>query len=1066
MKSTVHTRTRLLGTTVLAGVGLLLASVPAVAQESMETVTVTGYRASLESSANAKRASIGFSEAVFAEDIAKFPDTNMAESLNRIPGITLTRDITGEGVTVAIRGLGTNFTKVTLNNAAIAIASTGGTDSANNNREVDLNMFPSELFTQLQVDKTPRAEMLEGGAAGNVNMRTRRPFDKEGLHFTYSLGGIQNSLTNGMGGNGTLVFSDTGHTGIGDVGVLIGITGKTTYTYTHGWEDGNAGWNTPSVTNSTLCGDSIGCDISGSTVSIGSNNMTIPATIPNNVTIPGYASGTTVDAAMLRALNPSLDTYSCASTETAAACLANTNRTAMTKLGNMLLPRLSRDMYERGTRDRYNGVASFEWRPSDNLHFYLDMIAGRTFNDIDRNDLDLGVRAGNSATPMIPVGTVVDSNNVTLSTTLYNATWGLEARHYVENGDFYSINPGMSWQVTDLLEVDFQANVSRSHFLRSSPTVMFSTCSSDHTNSSYGATTGYCDAPTGGVIAYFDNTSGYTYPKVTSNLDWNDPDNYQWGKGRVNMQSEKRYTTTDGMHLDVKYGGDEFAVRVGAAYDHIFRGIAAIDGSKEWTIESCAGYASTTCDGSAASLIPQSAVASYLTPGPNGYVAVNYDKFMKDSNFYNIYDTAWSTVNSRCQGTTSMWFATSSNTAGISGCYEERYVGLYGQVDGKFAIGDRDLNYNVGLRWVETHQNIISPTLASSNTPTYDGVSLGSTNYYTFAGAKNTYQAFLPSVNVVYHFADDVLVRGSVSRTMARPDVSKMVSTVAFSDTQASSITMGNPALKPYFSNNIDLGMEYYTGGEGYLSVAAFHKSISGFWTTVSASRTFSYLSQWGITYSSLSDQQKINLNSRVGCTDQSSCASAPLTVSQAVNSAGIMSIDGLEFGYVQPLDFLLEQYGFKGLGVTGNLTIVDQSSSGSAATHAQGVAPYTYNLTGYYDNDGIMARLSYVYTARMYGSDSDAQGVCVLALPSTVANSTTCTTGAYLFNSPYGQADFSSSLKLSRLVGDLPSDPELTFSIQNVFNAKQRSIFQYNNAAHSYYVKGQTFMFGVHGTF
>jgi len=1034
-----------MGTSVLVGLGsLLTVALPSFAQE-IETVTVTGYRASLESSANAKKASVGFSEAVFAEDIAKFPDTNLAESLNRIPGITLTRDITGDGVTIAIRGLGTNFTKITLNNTAIAIASTGGTDSANNNREVDLNMFPSELFTQLTVDKSPRAQILEGGAAGNVNMRTRRPFDSEGLHLTYSAEVIQNSLSNGLGGNGALVFSDTAHTGIGDVGVLIGVTGKTTYTYTHGWEDGNAGWNTPSITNATLCGAATGCDITGSTVSIGSNNMTIPATIPNNVTIPGYASGTTVDAAMLTALNPGMTT---------------------TQIGNMLLPRLSRDMYERGTRDRYNGVASFEWRPSDNLHFYVDMIAGRTFNNIDRNDLDLGVRAGNSATPMIPVGSVVDSNNVTLKTTLYNATWGLEARHYVENGDFFSINPGMTWQVTDLLEVDFQANVSRSHFLRSSPTVMFSTCSSDHTNSSYGATAGYCAPPTGGVIAYFDNTNGGTYPKVTSNLNWNDPANYQWGKGRVNMQSEKRYTTTDGMHLDVKYGGDEFAVRVGAAYDHIFRGISAIDGSKEWTIESCAGYASTTCDGSAASLVPESAVASYLTPGPNGYVRVDYDKFMKASNFYNIYNTAWSTVNSRCHGTTSMWYATSSNTAGISGCYEERYIGLYGQVDGKLQIGDRNLNYNVGLRWVETHQDIISPTLASTGSPTYDSVSLGSTNYYTFAGAKHTYQAFLPSASAVYHIADDFLIRASISRTMARPDVSKMVSTVAFSDTQASTISMGNPALKPYFSNNIDVGMEYYTGGEGYLSLDAFHKSITGFPISSSTTRTFSYLSQWGIVYSSLSDQQKINLNARVGCSDQTTCASAPLTVSQSINSPGIMSIDGMEFGYVQPLDFLLEQYGLKGLGVTGNLTIVDQSSSGSAATHAQGVAPYTYNLTGYYENNGIMARLSYVYTARMYGSDSDAQSVCVMALPSTVANSTTCTTGAYLFSSPYGQADFSSSLKLSRLVGELPSDPELTFSVQNVFNAKQRSYFNYENATHSYYYRGQTFMFGVHGTF
>ena len=1041
----------LMGTSLLAGIAAFAAPTAALAQgsdQAMETVTVTGYRASLEDSTNAKHAAIGFTDSVFAEDIGKFPDTNIAEALNRIPGITLTRDITGEGVDISIRGLGTNFTKLTLNNAPIAIATTGATDSANNNREVDLNMFPSELFTQLQVDKSPRAQLLEGGAAGNVNMRTRRPFDDEGMHLTYTAQGIQNSISNGLGGNGALVFSDTGHTSLGDIGILLGVVGKSAYNYTKGWEDGNAGWNTPSI-KAAQCDTATGCDITGSTVTIGGDAMTIPATVPNNVSVPGYPSGTTINSTVLKALNPGM---------------------TMTQLSNMLLPRLARNMYERGTRDRYNGVASLEWRPSDNLHFYVDMMGGHSYNDLDRNDLDLGVRAGNGATPMIPIGASTDSNNVVKTVTLDNATWGLEARHYVENGDFFSINPGMTWQVTDLLEVDLQANVSRSHFFRSSPTVMFATCSSDHTNSSYGSTTGYCNAPAGGVTATIDNTSG-PYPIVTSNLNWNDPANYQWGgggsgQGRLNLQSEKRYTSTYGAHLDVKYGGDQFAVRAGASYDDIFRGIAAIDASKQWSVAACGNYTANTCNGGANSLVPQSAVASYLSPGPNGFVQVNYDKFDTDSNFYNLQNTAWSTVNMRCKGTTSVWYSTSANTGGTSGCYEERYLALYAQVDGKFAIGDRDLDYNIGLRWVETHQDIESPSLAYAHTTdTYLGVGLGTVNYYNFGAAKHTYQAFLPSATLVYHFADDILVRGSVSRTMTRPNVTLMNSVVSFSDPQAASISLGNPGLKPYFSNNIDLGLEYYTGGEGYFSVAAFRKGLSGFYSSTLTTVNFGYLAQWGITWDSLGGQQQTNLTQRTGCNSQATCATAAtIQVTQNVNSPGMETIDGLEFGYVQPLDFLLEQHGLKGLGVTGNLTIVDQSSSGSAATHATGVAPYTYNLTGYYDNNGIMARMSYVFTARTYASGSNNQGVC---LPSTYAASGDgCPQGAYMFSAPYGQADFSSSLKLSRLVGEVPSDPELTFSVQNVFNAKLRSYIQNVNEAHSYYISGQTFMFGVHGSF
>src|SRR2546423_365232 len=87
--------------------------------------------------------------ALTVRDIGKFPDSNIAESLNRIPGVTISREVTGEGINVSIRGLGTNFTKVTLNGANVAVASTGATDASNANREVDLNWFPTELFTQL-----------------------------------------------------------------------------------------------------------------------------------------------------------------------------------------------------------------------------------------------------------------------------------------------------------------------------------------------------------------------------------------------------------------------------------------------------------------------------------------------------------------------------------------------------------------------------------------------------------------------------------------------------------------------------------------------------------------------------------------------------------------------------------------------------------------------------------------------------------------------------------------------------------------------------------------------------
>jgi TonB-dependent receptor len=995
--------------------------------DTVETVTVTGYRASLESSTNAKRNSVGFTDTIYAEDIGKFPDTNLAESLNRIPGITLTRDINGEGTNISIRGLGTNFTKILLNNTVIAVSTTGVTDARNNNREVDLNMFPGELFTQLQVDKTPRAELLEGGAAGTVNMRTRRPFDNPGFHLTYVAQAMDNSQSNGLGGNGALVVSDTwDNTKIGSFGFLVGIAGKRAYNYLTGFEDGNAGWVTPTVNTAAMCGAASGCDISGSAVSIGGNSMTIPATVPANVSIPGYAPGSPVNAAMLLAINPGLN---------------------MTQISNMLLPRLGRPMYERGTRDRYNMVASFEWRPTDNLHFYLDMIGGRPFNDWDRSDMSLGVRAGSGSQPMIPMNVKMDSNYVVTSGSFANAQFAMEARNYKEKGDFFSINPGMSWNVTDLFQVDFQVNASRSHFYRDMPTIFLVTCPSA---GSGGAPS--CAAPVGGVTAKFDNSG--PYPVTITNIDTNNPANFQWSNGLMRIQDTRRYTQTVGAHLDLSYGGETMKVKVGAAYDDAYRSNVSIDASNAWQIAACGSPVTPngngTCTGSGG-LIPTSALANYLKPGQRGYVTVDYAAFNKASNYAAIGSQGWAGVHTGCKDNTSSNFTTSTND--FPGCYEERNVGLYGQLDGLLTIGSRDLLYDIGLRWTQTLQTVISPIKLG------DG-SLANT-YYNFGAARSMYQAFLPSANIVYKIADDFQIRASISRTINRPDVSKMIAAVNFADITANSAALGNPDLKPYFSNNIDLGVEYYTGGEGYLSLALFRKGISGFTVSANSTVPWQYMQQFGISWSTITGDQQTALRAK-GCTSDTSCP-ATVTVTQQVNAPGMETINGMEFGYVQPLDFLLEEHGLKGLGVTANLTIVDQSSSGSAAVHAMGVAPYTYNLTGYYENNGIMARISYNFTDRSYASASNTQSVC---LPTIGALGAGCPAGAYLFTKAYGQADISSSLKLSRLAGDLPSDPELTFDVQNVFNAKQRMYDQYTNAIHNYYAAGQTFMFGIHGTF
>ena len=145
--------------------------------EQLDTVRVVGtFRQSLVKALEEKRSSTDQIDSIVAEDIGKFPDLNLAESLQRIPGVSIDRDA-GEGRQITVRGLGPDFTRVRINGME-AVSTTGGTDSsggANRGRGFDFNVFASELFSNLTVRKTQSAEIDEGSLGATVDLRAARP---------------------------------------------------------------------------------------------------------------------------------------------------------------------------------------------------------------------------------------------------------------------------------------------------------------------------------------------------------------------------------------------------------------------------------------------------------------------------------------------------------------------------------------------------------------------------------------------------------------------------------------------------------------------------------------------------------------------------------------------------------------------------------------------------------------------------------------------------------------------------------------------------------------------------
>lgn len=184
-----HSKQKKTPVTLLAlSIALALQAGAAAAQDAgaaateLDTVTVTGYRASVEKALDIKRGEAGMVDAVVAEDIGKFPDSNLAESLQRIPGVVITRD-GGEGRQITVRGLGPDFTRVRINGmeAQSTVGSSDGQGGTNRSRGFDFNVFASDLFSQLIARKTASADVEEGSLGATVDLRTARPFDYDGF---------------------------------------------------------------------------------------------------------------------------------------------------------------------------------------------------------------------------------------------------------------------------------------------------------------------------------------------------------------------------------------------------------------------------------------------------------------------------------------------------------------------------------------------------------------------------------------------------------------------------------------------------------------------------------------------------------------------------------------------------------------------------------------------------------------------------------------------------------------------------------------------------------------------
>jgi TonB-dependent receptor len=974
----------------------------------LQTVKVTGFRNSLISSAKDKKESVGFQDSINAEDLGKFPDKNIAESLSRVPGVGVSRDVTGEGMTIQIRGLGSSFTKILLNNSPVAVASSGPIDGANTNREVDLDLLPTDLFTKLTVSKSPTAGQIEGGAAGVVNLRSARPFDKEGRQTSISLTGTKQQIADKAGARGTAIWSNTWE---GKYGILGGISLSRQEARTTGFE--TVGWTNPNLTAAQSS--------SPTRNNTGGGNWTIPATVPANAG-NGLVAGTVIDQAFLLSKNPGL---------------------TIQQIDNAIVPRLGRTMEYYGTKDKISAVLSGEYRPTEKLHFYIDTMYSKKEDDMQRNAYTWAVR--NNAS--IPLNMKVDKTDCANGCTVTSGTFA-NALNFIEFGprrdkvDLLGINPGAEWKITPKLVLDVAGNYNRSRFTHEAPTVMPMT------------------APNSGNTITYANNGGV--PSIESNLDLKNPASYQWIGGRVNIQNELRQTETKGFHTNLAWGDKKLTVKGGFAWDDIDRQIRAQDNSAAWQAAVCGnnptvflqgpngappcngastpgasaaalypGYGTGYTAGQSApltyqgSLITNAALPGYLVPGPYGNLALDWDRFRKDSNYDYYNSTAPDSG--------------ASSTGASAGYIREKSKAVYMEASGELAPAGFTTRWNAGVRYVRTNQQV--GALNSQSDPRNANLTLNGSKYPNISAwvYQNTdYSNVLPSATVAVDVRKDMVFRAAASRSMTRVDPNALRPGINFSGVSADTGTMGNPNLKPYLSDNIDLGLDWYTGREGYVSVTGFQKRVNGFTVQENISMPFSALAQYGINYGTLIPTQQQAIDSRGGPDV------AQVVMTRPRNAEGILRIRGLELGWVQPLDKLLP---IKGFGFNETLTLINQKASGEGSSGfiALGVPKKTNNFSVYYENHGYMARFMHTYSQGSQVATANQSGI----------------TQAALFGDTYKQWDFSSAIELDQ-VFDREGWPSLTFDIVNLNKAKRRGYFQFSNATMSQYDPGRTFAVGL----
>jgi TonB-dependent receptor len=837
----------------------------AIAQENpiVEEVIVTGIRASAQASMDVKRDATGVVDAITAEDMGKFPDTNLAESLQRITGVSISRT-NGEGSEVTVRGFGGEFNMITLNGRTMPTANVYGGGSGaggtrgGSTRAFDFANIASENVSAVEVYKTGRASVATGGIGASINVKTARPLDNPGLQFSVGAKALHDT---------------TNRTGDDITPELSGIIS---------WTDDSEKFG-------------VGLSLSrqerhsGST-GVSENEWQIGVWGEDNLF--SFAPGVVEKGGV-----PDLNSLRNGTNQPFPEELKGIyNAPAAGQLYGR--PNDIRYVFSDMERTRTNAQLVLQFAPNENVRTTLDYTFAKN---------ELFERRGESTSWLAnenSIDAVVFSNDAVATPIFIHETagprdQGFEQQLRQQENTLESLGFNLEWQATDKLKLAFDVHDSSMESLPVGPG------KSGEIAVSIGApiqTSHWIDF-SGDLPLYNMNfNDGIQATKTIRDPRSPDyaPKNYQdangadirfpdwvqdWevatdaaGNPLFDADGNPQQLFGSGVTPTPKYRGNnnnEFdAGDIGSQVVRVFYASQVTDVTQV-RLDGSLEFDNGRFDfGVEKRSLEMSAQGSdrYMAMGDWGIANVgdiptdlfefynlsDFDDYDASQSFQfgfkgNAEDLAQALVDR--YGTADNGYVVAYNpNMSLNDRVKEDITAAYVQAHLQGALGNFETNTMIGLRYETTDVTSVSDMLVPKYLQWQDNndFQVIRADEITPFSAKASYDNLLPSIDFDIKFSEDLVGRASYSKTIARTGFGNLTASASnFSAGGGSvyngsqpTVSLGNPGLIPLESNNMDVSLEWYFADTSYASIGFFEKRVNNF---VGTEQTIRPLSEFGL---------------------------------------------------------------------------------------------------------------------------------------------------------------------------------------------------------------------------